>query len=81
VNDDATRKSQLEQVVTNIRTIDTALASAEKMSQLGQPYAAWEELNGISERFPDDPVLNQRMREMAPSVADFTLAIKNACVD
>jgi len=78
VNDDAQRKEQLEQVVGNIRTIDTALVSAEKMARLGQQYAAWEELTNVSERFPDDPVLNQRMREMAPGVAEFTRAIESA---
>ncbi len=78
VNDDTTRKAQLEQVVGNIRTIDTALVSAEKMDRLGQQYAAWEELTNVSERFPDDPVLNQRMREMAPRVAEFTQAIESA---
>ena len=32
-----------------------------KMSNIGQDYAAWEELSAVHERFPDDPDLNQVM--------------------
>ena len=48
------------------------------MSNIGQNYAAWEELSELHERFPDDPNLNQFMTKLAPEVADFTIALNNA---
>ncbi|MEN8693211.1 MAG: hypothetical protein ACN4GG_07410 [Akkermansiaceae bacterium] len=78
VKGDATREDQFEQVIRNIGSIDGAVAYAKEMSRVGQPYAAWEKLDGVHKQFPKDPVLNQEMTKMAPQVADFTRALQDA---
>ncbi|MEN8772499.1 MAG: hypothetical protein ABF379_08000 [Akkermansiaceae bacterium] len=78
IDGDADRTAKFRQVMENITSIETAVQGAEKMSNIGQNYAAWEELSEVHERFPDDPNLNQFMTKLAPKVADFTIALNNA---
>ncbi|MGJ8695446.1 MAG: hypothetical protein ACSHYF_03960 [Verrucomicrobiaceae bacterium] len=78
IKGDAEREASFRQVKMNITAIERAVEGAKEMARVGQPYAAWEKLELVHKRFPDDPVLNQRMTEMAPSVADFTIALRNA---
>lgn len=78
ISDDPERQAKFRQVLGNIKDIETAVGGAQRMSTIGQDYAAWEELSGVHDRFPDDPVLNQVMTGLAPKVADFTIALNKA---
>lgn len=78
IKDDADRQAKFRQVLENITAIETAVGGAQKMSDINQDYAAWEELSQVHERFPDDPELNQFMTRLAPKVADFTIAVSKA---
>ncbi|MGC6426026.1 MAG: hypothetical protein ACON5H_03400 [Akkermansiaceae bacterium] len=78
IKGDATREDQFEQVIKNIGSIERAVEGAREMSRVGQPYAAWEKLDVVHKKFPQDPVLNQEMTQMAPQVADFTRALQDA---
>ena len=78
IDGDEDRTAKFRQIMENITAIETAVKGAEKMSNIGQNYAAWEELSEVHERFPDDPDLNQFMTKLAPKVADFTIALNNA---
>jgi hypothetical protein len=77
VRNDADRTAKFRQVMENIQTIEKALEGAKKMAKIGQNYAAWEELSVVHADFPDDPNLNQFMTNLAPKVADFTIALEN----
>ncbi len=78
IKGDEDREAKFRQVITNITEIERAVEGAKEMTRVGQPYAAWEKLDIVHGKFPDDPVLNQQMTELAPSVADFTVALRNA---
>jgi len=78
IKDDPDRQAKFRQVLDNITAIETAVGGARRMSKIGQDYAAWEELSTVHERFPDDPDLNQFMTQLAPDVADFTIALNKA---
>ena len=78
IQGDAEREEKFRQVLTNIQQIEAAVAGSKKYTSGGMLYAAWEELDGVHEQFPDDPVLNQEMTALAPQVADFTMALKRA---
>ncbi len=78
INHDPERLASFRQVLENITAIETAIGGATKMSNIGQDYAAWEELSEVHTRFPDDPDLNQVMTSLAPKVADFTIALSKA---
>ncbi|MDB4354013.1 hypothetical protein N9Z02_01780 [Akkermansiaceae bacterium] len=78
IQGDADREAKFRQVIGNITEIERAVEGAKEMNRVGQPYAAWEKLDIVREKFPDDPVLNQELTQLAPSVADFTVALRNA---
>ncbi len=78
IKDDDDRQAKFRQVLENITAIETAVGGAAKMTNIGQDYAAWEELSEVHQRFPDDPDLNQVMTKLAPKVADFTIALNKA---
>ncbi|MGE9267348.1 MAG: tetratricopeptide repeat protein [Verrucomicrobiales bacterium] len=78
IQGDEEREGKFRQVLGNIQQIEAAVAGSKKYSSGGMLYAAWEELEGVHERFPDDPVLNQELTALAPQVADFTMALKRA---
>jgi len=78
IKDDPQRMEAFNQIVNNLREIETALLGAEKFSHAGQNYAAWEQLAKVREKFPDDPKLGRELELLAPKVADFTLALTKA---
>jgi len=78
IKGDPDREAKFRQVMENISEIERAVEGSREMTRVGQPYAAWEKLDLVHEKFPDDPVLNQSMTQLAPSVADFTVALRNA---
>lgn len=78
VQGDATREEAFEQIITNLRDIEVALSKADEFERVGQHYAAYEQLDAIREKFPDDPKLGREIELLAPKVADFTLALDKA---
>lgn len=78
IADDPARQDQFRQVLANLQKIETAVQGAKRLSRIDQNYAAWEELSEVHTLFPDDPVLNQEMTKLAPTVADFTIAVSKA---
>jgi hypothetical protein len=75
---DAEREDAFKQIMTNLTKIETALSKAAEFSKVGQNYAAWEQLAGIRETYPDDPKLGREIEILAPKVADFTRALDKA---
>ncbi len=75
---DAAREDAFKQIVTNLTKIEGALGKAKEFSNVGQNYAAWEQLATLREEFPDDPKLGRQLELLAPQVADFTLALDKA---
>lgn len=75
---DGKREDAFKQIIQNITRIETALGKASEFRKMGQPYAAWEQLASLRKEFPDDPKLGRELEELAPSVADFTLALQKA---
>ncbi|MEZ7921568.1 MAG: hypothetical protein QMC24_14660 [Akkermansiaceae bacterium] len=78
IQGDTEREEKFRQVIGNITEIERAVEGSKEMVRVGQAYAGWEKLDIVHEKFPDDPVLNQHMTRLAPSVADFTIALRNA---
>jgi|GEM_PF-6188007 len=78
LKDSPEKLSQLQEIVENIKKIEIALEKASSFTKAGNSYAAWEELAIIRERFPDDPKLGRQLELLAPDVADFTKALRDA---
>jgi len=75
---DSQREAAFKEIMQNLGKIEQALGKAAEMNKIGQPYAAWEQLALIRERFPDDPKLGRELELLAPQVADFTKALDRA---
>src|SRR5690606_26598256 len=78
IQGDATREDAFKQIVTSLTEIETALGKAAEFSKMGQNFAAWEQLNELREKFPDDPKLGREIELLAPKVAEFTSALDRA---
>lgn len=78
VQDDPEDLDAFTQVVTNLKEIETAILTAEGYTKKGDPYGAWEQLDLLRQRFPDDPKLGREMELLAPKVADLTKALDQA---
>ncbi len=78
IQGDPDREDAFRQIISNLTLIETALGKAGEFSNMGQNYAAWEQLAELREQFPDDPNLGRELELLAPKVADFTIALDRA---
>ncbi len=78
IANDPQRLSAFNEIINNLRSIESSIAKANEFSNMGQDYAAYEQLAKVRERFPDDPKLGRELELLAPKVADFTKAINKA---
>ena len=78
IQGDAAREDAFRQIITSLTKIEAALGKAGEFSKMGQNYAAWEQLAELREEFPDDPNLGRELELLAPTVADFTIALDRA---
>ncbi len=78
VVDDPERQENLKQIITNITTIDISIQQARKLTEVGNPYGAWETVEEVFQDFSDDPPLSKARSDYATEVAPFVSALKRA---
>ncbi|MFM7181033.1 MAG: hypothetical protein ACKO2G_06175 [Verrucomicrobiales bacterium] len=81
VFDDEPRKASLNQIVTNLIKIDTAIAQSRELETRAVPgakYAAWEEIQNLVAEFPDDAELRIRAEELSRAASEFVVALQRA---
>ena len=79
--DDEQRKSSLNQIVSNLIKIDTAIAQSRELETRAIPgakYAAWEEIQSLVSEFPDDAELRIRAEELSRAASEFVVALQRA---
>ncbi|MCF6313746.1 MAG: hypothetical protein L3J39_14980 [Verrucomicrobiales bacterium] len=76
--DDAGRQEALTEILTNIQEIEISLKQAEALAKGGNPYGAWEIVERVFKRFPDDQPLGTQRSNLATEVAEFVGALKKA---
>lgn len=79
--DDEARKASLNQIVTNLIKIDTAITQSRELetrSIPGAKYAAWEEIQSLVSEFPDDAELRIRAEELSRAASEFVVALQRA---
>ena len=79
--DDESRKASLNQIVTNLIKIDTAIAQSRELETRAIPgakYAAWEEIQNLVAEFPDDAELRIRAEELSRAASEFVVALQRA---
>jgi hypothetical protein len=79
--DDEPRKASLNQIVTNLIKIDTAIAQSRELETRAVPgatFAAWEEIQSLVAEFPDDAELRIRAEELSRNASEFVAALQRA---
>ncbi len=68
---DEVRGPQLKTVIDRMVKVDIFLSQAEELIAQNNAFSAWEALTSAATLVPKDVVLNQRMAQLAPRVAEF----------
>jgi len=68
---DTTRGTQLKSVIDRMARVEIYLAQTEELLAQNNAFSAWEALAAAATFAPNDVVLNQRMAQLAPRVAEF----------
>ena len=75
---DAVRSKQLEGVLKNMQTIETALGTASAMAVQANYAGAWESVEKIAGEFPDDTKLSQTRADLTIKASDFVRTLQGA---
>lgn len=68
---DNVRGPQLKAVIDRMSRVEIYLAQTEELLAQNNAFSAWEALAAATAFAPNDVVLNQRMAQLAPRVAEF----------
>ena len=68
---DGVRAPQLKAVIDRMARVEIYLAQTEELVAQNNAFSAWEALVAAAAFAPNDVVLNQRMAQLAPRVAEF----------
>jgi hypothetical protein len=72
------RLTQLKQILDYVKTIEIAITQANAMAQQSNYAGAWETVEKISEKYPDDNKLSQTRANLTTQAADFVRTIRDA---
>lgn len=71
-------QEKLKHVLDEMQFIETAIAKAEEYSKRGDPAGAWETVERMAQKFPDDVTLNQMRGNLSSEAAGFVHALRTA---
>lgn len=77
VQDDLSRKQQLEKVLKDMGRLELIIGGARELA-VSSPPAAWEKVEKESRQYPDDPVLSKLRADLGVKASEFVTAIENA---
>ena len=72
------KQKQLEDVLKNMQTIETAIGQASAMAVQTNYAGAWESVEKIAAQFPDDSKLSQTRANLTTQAADFVRTLRGA---
>lgn len=76
--DDVERQEKLNQILGNIQEIEISIKQADALAKGGNTWGAWEIVEKMFKRFPDDQKLGTKRSNLATDVAEFVGALKKA---
>ena len=77
-NADAEKQAQLKGILNEVKVLEGALMGAREMDRQGNPAGAWETVEQVAERFPDDLPAQQARALYTTKAAEFVRTIRNA---
>ena len=72
------RQEQLKTVLTNMQTIEESLMKSQEIAKHGDAAGAWEAVEQVYKKFPDDNKLSQAVAERTTEAADFVRTLRTA---
>ncbi len=72
------RQTQLKEVLTDMQTIEEAILKSQEVAKHGDYAGAWETVEQVFKKFPDDNKLNQVRATMTTEAADFVRTLRTA---
>lgn len=72
------RQEALKQVLEDMQTIEGALIRATEIARHGDPASAWETIEVVFQKFPEDNKLNQTRANLTTQAADFVRTLRTA---
>ncbi len=72
------KQAQLKTILEDFKSLEAALMGAKEMERLGNASGAWETLERVAEKFPDDLQLAQARATYTTKAAEFVRAVQNA---
>ena len=77
-NAPAEKQTQLKDVLNEVKALEGALMGAREMDRQGNPAGAWETVDQVAERFPDDLPAQQARALYTTKAAEFVRTIRTA---
>jgi hypothetical protein len=74
---DPERQAKLKGVLDNMQTIEAAILRAEEMKRQSNFAGAWESVEKIASKFPEDSKLNQARADLTTQSADFVRTLRS----
>ncbi len=70
--------NQVKQILNDFKSVEAALIGAQEMDRQGNSAGAWEAVDKIAAKFPEDIQLNQARATYTTKAADFVRAVQSA---
>ncbi|MES2596538.1 MAG: hypothetical protein V4662_14430 [Verrucomicrobiota bacterium] len=77
INDPA-RQDQIKKVITDVTEVTMVVKMAEEQSKTGNAFGAWEAVERVYARFPEDPEVTKMRSELSVKASEFVSAIEKA---
>lgn len=77
INDPA-RTEQIKKVIADVTEVTMVVKMAEEQSKTGNAFGAWEAVERVYVRFPEDPEVTKMRSELSVKASEFVSAIEKA---
>ena len=77
INDPA-RQEQIKKVISDVTEVTMVVKLAEEQSRTGNSFGAWEAVEKVYVRFPEDPEVTKMRSELSVKASEYVSAIEKA---
>jgi hypothetical protein len=77
INDPA-RQEQIKKVITDVTEVTMVVKLAEEQSRTGNSFGAWEAVEKVYARFPEDPEVTKMRSNLSVKASEYVSAIEKA---
>jgi hypothetical protein len=75
---DAARQDQIKKVIADVTEVTMVVKMAEEQGKAGNAFGAWEAVERVYARFPEDPEVTKMRSELSVKASEYVSAIEKA---